>query len=566
MPRFFDLSLDQPGLEDVRFLIQRDSLPINGDLESNFLEQVRDIHRYPAGTGIAAALRQTCEQVETVVVVRSPALVLDDQLTGRIIAALESLGSIGAWTLAAAGGLGFGDRRHLALYASANPAIPEYAGLQPLQDVMPDLYLLNATYAREVLSGPVGQSDASVELALLIQGYLDGQVSVFAPELCAAIDGELMSRDLIRVEQELGALFGERLAGQVIHTLSGAVKLGSPPPNGSAAGTDLSATLIDVVRRCAAPFSLSIVTRTRFDRPHLLRRMLASISRARRDDQALEVVISTDADPALAENAFKDLQADFVHLKLRLKLNPPAGHSRVTNLVGGVKVATGEYVMFLDDDDYLDLFAFDTIRAAGFAGNRPLIVNSCDVHEETWEDTPSGRWVLTHSMQMSRYPSGGWRQMFNGVNKLPICGMIIPRARLRARLKNFSLNHDLSEDYALSLLILTDPELPSIYECLESVAHISVRGTENSIMMSDRRPWVRDISRFLADLARSGAVAGPGQWAARVTSEPDLSAPQAEELADLRDVLSRRNQEIRLLRQLLTGLRGQQAPTRERAA
>ncbi|MEM9059707.1 MAG: glycosyltransferase family A protein [Pseudomonadota bacterium] len=566
MTRLFDLSLDQPDLQAVRFLIQRESLPVNGDLESGFLDTVHDIHRHPSGTGFPTALAQICEQSEIVAVIRNPSLVLDDGLAARVSSAIAGLDSVDDWALAGAGGLGLGDQRHLALYASANPAIPEYAGLQPLLDVMPDLYLVNATYARRILSGQIGEAEAAIELAILVQGYLDGHVSVFVPDLVAAIDGELMSRDLIRVEQELDQLFSDRLCGQSVQTLSGPVQLGEALPIRRSSDIDLSARILGEVRRRAPAISLSIITRTLFGRPHLLRRMLASISRARREDVSLEVILSTDAEPAIAERWFKELQVDFQHLKLRLKINPASGPSRVTNLLGGLQVAAGEYVMFLDDDDYLDLFAFETIRTAGFAGNRPLIVTSSDVHEETWENTPSGRWVLTHSMEMSRYPAAGWRQMFDGVNRLPICGMIIPRARLRARLKLASLNHDLSEDYALFLLVLTDPELPAVYECVESVAHISVRGSENSVMMTDRRPWVRDISGFLADLTRSGAVAGPGQWAVRGSNGQDPVQTQPDEVAELREALARRNQEIRLLRQLLAGLRAQHAPAQERAA
>ena len=79
--------------------------------------------------------------------------------------------------------------------------------------------------------------------------------------------------------------------------------------------------------------------------------------------------------------------------------------------------------------------------------------------------------------------------MFSGINKLPICGLAIPRARLEARLRAFEFRHDLSEDYALFLLVLTDPDLPGVHECPKPIAHISIRDSENSVLMHDRRPW-----------------------------------------------------------------------------
>lgn len=568
MTRLFEFSLHRPGLGSVRFLIARDALPCNGDVESLFLDGLSDLQRHPGTAPLGSVLTQVAQSWDRIVVVRNPDLVLDAELPGRIATALRSLDPVGPWALAGAGGLGLADRRHLALYASENPAIPEYAGLQPLIDLMPDLYIVNGAYLRDLPPARIARLDAALEPALATQGYLDGHVSVFAPDLTAGINGGLMPRDFVRVTAEMGTAFGDRLSGRTLATLSGPVRLdatqiGKPPAEPAC---DLDEIIGSVVaERCDAP-AISIVTRTRFQRPHLLRRMLASISRARCTRTPLEVILSTDLDEALATEAFECLQRDHVNLDLKLRLNPAVGHSRVTNLMGGVAAATGDYVLFLDDDDYIDLFAFDAIRPAFFAGNRPVLTLTSEVHEETWEETPSGRWVLSHSMQISGYPATGWRRMFSGVNKLPICGMLIPRACLQARLETCVLRHDLSEDYALFLLLLTSPDLPAIHECAEPVAHISMRGSENSVLMRDRRPWVQDIARFLSELTQAAPVAGPGLWS--LLAERDHPEPEqpTQSTVEFQQQLTRRNQEIAMLRQELAHLRASVDPARESAA
>ncbi|MEL7152494.1 MAG: glycosyltransferase [Pseudomonadota bacterium] len=569
MTRLITFRLEQHGLADIRFVLRRDTLPCNGDLESAALDGITDVARHAGSTPLGHLLKHLAASARAVVVIRNPNLVLDAGLSDAVLATLDALSAVGDWALAGPGGLGVNDRRHIALYASQSPALPEQSGFQPLIDLMPDLYVVNAEYLRLLEDDFLNGLDQAFEPALAVRGYLDGRVSVFAPMLCSGINGDLMTRDHGKVIAELHAALSDRLHGQTIETLSGPVRLGDSADCAGNADSTTSlqgAMIAEIAARSDKP-SVSLITRTRFDRLHLLRRMLTSVSRARDPDMTLEVILSTDADPKRSEDAFAELQQEFVNLKLRLKLNPPGGHSRVTNLMGGIQTAHGEYLLFLDDDDYLDIFAFDTIRPATFAGNRPVIALTSHVHEETWEATPSNRWVLAHSVHMTSYPSAGWRNMFAGVNRMPICGMMFSRQRLRARLKDVPLNHDLSEDYALFLLMLTDPAMPSIHECPEAAVHISIRENENSVLMTDRRPWVRDITRFLADLTAPGAATGAGQWMLHAdASMREAVRTDGETVLELQHLVERREQEIRMLRRELEQLRRIPAAISETAA
>lgn len=555
-----EVRLDLPGLERVRFLIERPALSTNGDLESAFLDSATEILRHGSAQSLTHVLARTAARpdCDAIVMIRNPDLVLDADLPRRIRAGLDALSGLDKWAIAASGGLGLADARHLALYASQAPAIPSTCGPQPLLDPMPDLTLVNAAHAEAVLGGATACVDTGLETILALEGYLEGCVSVFLPRLTAGIAGELMGRDLNRLRRTLNGHLGARLPGQTIVTLTGEVRLDTEDADAaqdprSLAPTD--AAMRVVLRHCEAP-GLSIVTRTRFTRPHLLRRLLTSISRARPDRMALEIILSSDAPEAECQDATATLQADFPHLQLRLVHNKPHGHSRVTNLVQGLRAARMDYAAIVDDDDYLDLFAFDHILPAFFMENRPVVFASSEVHEEVWENADAPRPALTQSAPVRTYPAARWREMFDGYNKLPICAMIAPRDFVVERLETVDLTHDLSEDYALFLLLLTARDLPAIHEVQETFCHISLRGQENSVGMEDRRPWVRDIAGHLDGLTGAEAAAGPGVWTQLSSRGPTADkAVTARAVRDLNTALATRDREIRLLRSEAARLR-----------
>ena len=170
-----------------------------------------------------------------VAVVRNPGLVLDAGLPDRIAAALETLPAPDTWSIAGAGGLGLHDRRHLAIYASASPAIPLGASMQPLLDVMPDLFIVNAAFARRTLAVPMAIPDAAFETTLVVEGYLDGRAALFLPGLTAGIDGTFLARDLDVLDRAVSDRFASRLPGHVVQTLAGDIKIragdtNAPPP------------------------------------------------------------------------------------------------------------------------------------------------------------------------------------------------------------------------------------------------------------------------------------------------------------------------------------------------
>jgi hypothetical protein len=559
----FSFRIGLPGLEHTGFLFERSNLDASGDLETAFLEHAGPVTRHRAKSlGRLAAALASDPQIETLAISRNPNLVLDPGLPGRVVAALEMLAPLaGRWSLAAAGGLTPSESRVCALYSAETPFIPAHNSPQPLTDPLPDLYLVDAAWLREILSRKTRLPDSGFETVLVNQGYLDGRVALYAPVLTGGIDGALRPRDPVKLRLDLQDWFAETLAGEQVPTLMGPVTIERPAskrpdPRLPETCHDLAEAVEHVVEQHCQPLSISIVTRTRFTRPHLLERLLTSITRARRDDTEIEVVLSSDAPRKACDAALAGLKKKFVNLSLRLQHNPARGHSRVTNLLAGLRAATGTHVAIMDDDDYVDIFAFDEMRRALFLGANPLMVANSAVHDEEWTETPSGRHILTRSTERMTYPASGWREMFGGVNRLPVCALVMPRAALLARLDAFEFRHDLSEDYTLFLLLLTDPALPGIVELPGVFGHISLRAQDShSITMQDRRPWTRDIALYLADLTRNPGVAGPGQWALLTQGVGAAPALDTKAMAELQAGLKSRDRQIRLMKAEIDRLR-----------
>jgi hypothetical protein len=565
---YVDFVLDLPGFGTLHFLVCRHFDGRNLDHDLGDLSHLRSMRRHPSGGPFFRAFRETVFETEAdrLVVIRNPDLVLEDTVVARLVAELDLLPDDEQWALAAAGGLGIHDRRYLSLYASAAPAIPDRCAPKPLIDILPDFYLVNISFAQTCLDRPWRACDAALECSLALEGYLEGRISLFLPGLTAGVDGHLLSRDISAAKAELENQFSDRFPGETLKTMQSEVTL-QPLTGLSAPPTcpDLRSIIYETIHLHCRPLSLSIVTRTRFERPHLLRRLLTSISRARLDDMALEVVLSSDQDPAVAERHFNQLKDEFIHLNLRLRSNPAMGFSRVNNLIRGLETAQNDYVVVIDDDDYLDISAFEALRLALFAGQAPVIVTTSGVYAERWEAAADGGHVLAESVLTRTYPASGWRNMFSGVNALPVNAAIFPRQFLQRRLIGFQFEHDLSEDYALALLMLTAPDLPEIFESPCAFCNISLRGSENSVTMLDRRPWVRDIAGYLRDLTQNRSVAGPGCWDIQCVSQSPEGAVTERAIADLREALTRRETDLRILRKENERLRTELSMTRDLA-
>ena len=568
---FYTFQLDSMAAESVYCLVDRAGLNPDSGLESGFLARASRFKSHEEGNNFAFVLKRVLNEpgITHLLISKNRRLVLDDSLLERLSAAVATLNDYGdGWALASAGGLGLRDERYCALYSSATPFILFNRDIHPIIDAMVDLYLVNADALRDYMASDTPSLGAFFEIGLILHGYKMGRVSLFVPVLSAGVDGPFTSRDLDIMSAEAAKRFPAEPATIIVRTLSGPITIeGSPfaqipgnpdplcrrPPQ---TGLDLDEAIRTVIARYLPVLSLSIVTRTQFKRPHLLRRMLTSVNRAKIDGIDVEVILSTDIDQDRAEPERARYQEEFPTLNLRLAVNRAHRYSRVGNMVGGMRASTREYVWMIDDDDYIDLFAFQTLRAALFGSSRPLIIAASQTHMETWLNTDTEFPVLSASKPTAHWPASGWRDLFGGYNKLPICGAVIPREFLLRCLDRFEFRFDLSEDYTLFLLLLTAPDLPRLLELNADLAHISIRESgENSVTVEDRSRWTRDITGFLFDLLHGPGQTGLGAWSV-VATGPSAAhwAALSGEARNRADVIAEYNRRINGLQREVSNL------------
>lgn len=514
--------------------------------------------------------------------------VFDDELPERLEQACVRASAVAKWAVLAATGIGQYGSVYSVVYPSAAPRLFHATMPRPILDCGLELFVLDAAFLRAQLAQrpDVDMPPAHFPQWCILNGYLNGRLSMFRPELAIGVNGRECGRDILKLATTLQHAFGDHFPDEAVPSLMGNIRItaevAQAPSDGdrnprnrllARALTPLADLVRQAARQATTPMSLSVVTRTRFTREHLLRRMLTSLTRARQQtDLLLEVVLSTDVDEPHAREAHRTLQADFPELELVLQFNHGRyPHSRVDNLVGGILAARKDYVVIVDDDDFVDLDAFVALSSVRFAGQDPLLLMSSQVRNEVWQETPNGRWILESSVPAKTYHSLNFRRMFLGSNQLPICAMVAPRAWLQTRLEKLSLRHDLSEDYAIYLALLTAPDLPPLLVCDDVFCMISSRSDgSNTITMKDRRPWVRDITLFLHDLFVAHPAPGSGllQLLAQVAKTPANSTDRFIEVTTDAG-MRRQSREIALLKAEVAHLRGlvdaMEAPIREGA-
>lgn len=504
--------------------------------------------------------------------------VFDNELPTRLEKACASAAGGADWAVLAATGKCANGMTSSVVYPSAAPRLFTVNIPQPIVDCGLELFVLNANFLRAHMPFPVGSmAPESFPHWCILAGYLENRLSIFRPELAIGVDGAERGRDLHQHMEILKATFGKSFPDETVPSLMGEI------PIGTQTGTSVMPSLVEAetktprevalarpvtplaelvrrtVKQAATPMSLSVITRTQFARRHLVRRMLSSLTRARLDlNMSLEVVLTTDIDADKASTEHKALQAEFPELDLVLKINQGHyPHSRVDNLMGGIFAARKDYIVIVDDDDFVDLDALKAISTARFLGRDPILLMSSQVRKEAWLETSSGRWILESSTPEKTYYSENYRYMFTGSNQLPVCAMICPRHWIQTRLRNIELRHDLSEDYTIYLALLCAPDLPQLLIYPDVFCMISSRSDgSNTITMKDRRPWVRDITLFLHDLFVVDTIHGAGaaQLLGPIARVPPNAAASYLESTSSTDAL-RQAREIVMLRAEIDHLR-----------
>lgn len=548
-------------IPNVGFLLTRAQLEHPVQFDNEFYESITILERYRKKTGeIIQKILEDDNKLEYLVVSKNEDLVLNQVLNDRIADCVEMASSVGNWVLATASGMDFNGEYRSCLYSSKNPHLRNGNSVCLVADSNPDLYMINLSSLRKLEEFVTNEKfrllDQAFEVATIVAGYANKMRSIYLPAFSAALNSSFLERAYDVVVSESKPLFMERLYNAEWQTSFGQIdfeflETTSPvmqAPIPSESKVDLAKALEDVATGDIEMPDISIVVRTIFGRKYLLYRLLASIVRAKLDNQSLEVVLSSDLPKPKEPEWVEQIQDDFPQLNIVINRNKKGVYSRVNNMLGGIKAAQKEYVWFVDDDDYVDVYSFKTLKKAFNFSKPGLVFFDTSLHKEKWVESTSGARVLADSQPGKKYEGKNWIYLFSGVNQIPICGFIAQRELLLSGIDKFELKYDYSEDYVLLLLIIVLNKDP-VELINETLVHVSLRDDgENTVTEVDRSKWVRDISNFLYDLQSEPKIASMGFWnLPLVRIKRNEGELKQKEIEHLRKIIDRKDREIRSL-------------------
>ena len=268
------------------------------------------------------------------------------------------------------------------------------------------------------------------------------------------------------------------------------------------------------------PLRLAICVRTQFKRAALLERFFLSAAAAIRAAEALadiEIVVVTDQPVERAGNEIAELKRRFEKLNVSLLPHPISDGraSRVDLVAAAFDKLDADYLWFIDDDDYL--LPSGAAYVARTLAPRPnqLVAVDCIYVEETWGATngKDGAEFLRDSVSTGRTDGGKIFSVFDGDNTVPFCGVVYPRELMRGKLAAARARASYYEDYLLSLIALSIPEM-SVETLPKLCCGISLRGPDNTVTETDRTVWNLSFATVIGEILARPGLANAVAWEA----------------------------------------------------
>lgn len=413
-------------------------------------------------------------------------LVWDAPLMERVEAEIAAVNVISAdWLCLVAEGVTVEGKWLAAAFFDTERTLTPDRGRNCIVRTSGTFYVFNVTKLRSLGVFPLSNSDF-VEMVneLIVIGYANGLGTLQTDRLFPCF-ADQRSLNYVSLEEQVGRV-------NAVEFLSNS-KMSADELTIPRRCELLREWVRDVTRALAPIHSLSFVVRSIFKRPFLLRRCLISIDYIGRSlDIPVEIVIATDIDPKKADDAISDLSADFPNLRfVRADGNSEPGHSRVRNLIAGIKATTGSRVAIIDDDDF---YTPDAVGAFTMScRNDHLVLFDTQIVNEKWDNSgvKAQRELISYGY---RHEARGWIETVTGYNSIPLCGIIHPGNFARAVIEEYEFRFDYSEDFALHLMTFTHRLRPPMMVLGVLGAFQSHRvGDDNVSTVEDRTPWVLDV-------------------------------------------------------------------------
>ena len=481
-------------------------------------------------------------------------IIWDNRLANRVKNEIQSLQSSGVpWLILSSDGADMEGSAYVAAHFDYQPTLTPDRGRRQIIQTAGTIVVVNMGSYRSlgckpVMSGELGR----LVNDLILLGYARGLGSYFTGALFPCLIGH----SYLNYQP-----VDERLASSNVRAFLVSADADALFPLGVDRRVLVAAWFETINLACRKTHRISFVIRTLFRRAHLLERCLISIEYIRVSTGfPAEIVIATDVEPAITASEVEKLSDCFPHLSFVVadgRSEP--GHSRVRNLVAGLKATTGTRVCIIDDDDFYTPQAVAHFEQACAFGKDDLVIFDCQIVLERW---------LHHGVKPHRelleyrnlFRASDWAITLRGSNSIPLCGIVHPGWFVRQVAYEYKFDFDLSEDFIFHLYCFAHPKRPSVVTLEGIGAYQSHRENHDNVSsVEDRTQWIADTGNGLYQLLfeenRSfeivSSAEGKGEREVRdvLRAELDLAQVRADQatgaLADLVERLNSRGDVLR---------------------
>lgn len=274
---------------------------------------------------------------------------------------------------------------------------------------------------------------------------------------------------------------------------------------------------MEVVRRVTPFISITIGVRTEMKRKATLARLLHSIEVAVQEGARVnvEVLIVSSGDSGALEALRAECQTRFPNLVIRSHKNEinESVSSRASNCVEIFRSSQSDYVWFVDDDDFIEPKSFCEFSLRAVPGQVPFMLFESTTHAEKWHNIEQFAGRRIESSKISSFRVKDWKFFCSFTNPLPICSILFPRELMVRALQKARFSGDFSEDYALLVLGLSQPDA-DVLIISKSLAGISWRGAsgDNVVLLKDRSQWYQGYADFFSEILGSREFVPPVFW------------------------------------------------------
>ena len=421
--------------------------------------------------------------------------------------------------------LGFGLRsRRRIRYFFDNEFGPNLSGhIVPAENLFENVVMIEVDLARKVFQElPEVENRDLFALALSIQVLHSGRALLLAPHLSCFRDDRIQpdSAFIIPCGGDLGTWIAQRISNVSIETYRGRVDLdGVSDSFRKFERIEMTLQSLRNAQLGREPQSVGIVTRTRFERPAFLERIVLTTSMfiaAARHAKFEHCVISNPAagsSPSLPRT-----------VKQLTSSRTRDSDDRFHLVREAADKLESRYLWFIDDDDWLFPNAAELISLMVSLAPKGsiLFVDVMHFAETNIENLSSGP-PISSVHPIRRFPASHFAASLTGQNFTPFCGVILDRESIAGTPGEVFDRITFFEDYTLILAALVNQgSLPVSLGVLAS--GISMRSGDHSATQSDRRPWnssLAELSHFITQSPSSALVLSIGDLMNIESVNPD---------------------------------------------